>query len=840
MNIQNLKTNHMKNPLGCRLDYLFFSWTVKNADAATDNYTRIRIGKDEALSEILYDSGEMEHYGMPYYYADFVPEYGTRYFWQVEVKTTTGTVAKSESAWFETAIAPEQWNAKWISAKEGEAMPYLYREFVVEKTVRKARLYCCGFGLYEAYLDEEKVGDEFLAPGYHSYDLLQQYQTYDVTNQISLGKNTLGFLLGEGWYKGRFVFEGGYENLYGERKMVTAMLCMEYTDGSEETICTDELWQGKESSILKNNIYDGEWIDRNRFTKDLPVEVLENSFDKLTERRNVPLKKVAKYPVKEIIYTKKGDVILDFGEAITGWVEVQGTGDMKFQLQYAELMQNGEFFSENLRTAEQVFSFCGNAKDEWLRPHFTYYGFRYVKVSGIEDVKAENFVAFRLMSEMERTGQIETSNEKVNRLFDNTVRSQECNFLEVPMDCPQRDERMGWTGDIGMFARTACFHYDTAAFLHHYMTNLQEEQKLLDGAVPFFVPKPKPEYHEGTNPFLVTAGACAWGDAATIVPWELYLHFRDKEMLRLQYPVMCDWAGYIRRRSKENMVPYLWQNDRQLGDWLALDNGNIHNPIGRTDMGLIASAYYYYSVQLCKKAANVLGEKSDAAAFDEEAVAIKKAFLQEFLDELGELKVEKTQTAYAVLLYLGLYEESKKQVLLNGLKAQLQAYGGHLSTGFVGTTFLMQALAENGMQKEAYSLLLTEEYPGWLREVNLGATTTWERWNSLSDDGTISGDGMNSLNHYAYGSVAGWMYEDMCGFRWDEEGNMYLKPIPDESFSWIKGGWQTVYGKLSLAWRYETGKLNIEVEVPFQMAVKIILPWGEECCLESGQYRFVH
>ena len=622
--------------------------------------------------------------------------------------------------------------------------------------------------------------------------------------------------------------------------MLTAMLCLEYVDGSKETICTDEFWQGKESSILKNNIYDGEWIDRKRFAKELSVEVLNASFDKLTACRNVPLKKVAKYPVKEIIYTPKGDVILDFGEAITGWVEVHGTGDMKFQLQYAELMQNGEFFRENLRTAQQVFSFCGEAKEEWLRPHFTYYGFRYVKVSGIECVKAENFIAYRLMSEMEKTGQIETSNEKVNQFFSNTMRSQECNFLEVPTDCPQRDERMGWTGDIGIFVRTASFHYNTAAFLHHYMINLHAEQKLLDGAVPFFVPKPKPEQHPGINPFLVTEGACTWGDAATIVPWELYLHYRDKEMLRLQYPAMCDWVGYIRRRSKENAVPYLWQNDRHLGDWLALDNGNIHNPIRRTDMGMIASAYYYYSVQLCKKAARVLGVESDTAAFEEEEAAIKQAFIREFLDEQGELKVEKTQTAYAVILYMGLYEKSKQSVLIEGLKSQLQEYNGHLSTGFVGTTFLLQALAENGMEKEAYSLLLTEEYPGWLKEVNLGATTTWERWNSLADDGTISGDGMNSLNHYAYGSAAGWMYESMCGFRWNETGQMYLKPITDERFSRIKGSYRTVYGKLSLAWSYEAEQLKVEVEVPFQMMVKIILPWGEEHCLESGTYSFIH
>lgn len=839
MNIQNLKTNHKTNPLGNYMEYLLFSWTVTGADAETDAYTRIRIGHDDELSVLLYDSGELENYGLPYYYAEFSPEYATRYYWTVEVKTTKGTIAVSEPAWFETALAPDGWKAKWIGANEGEAMPYLYREFEVKKEVKSARLYCCGLGLYEAYLDGEKIGGEFLAPGYHSYDLFQQYQTYDVTELLSFGKNTLGFLLGEGWYKGRFVFEGGYENLYGERKMVTAMLCMEFADGSKTMICTDEYWKGKESSILKNNIYDGEWIDRTRLKKDLPVEVLEASFDKLTARRNVPMKKVAKYPVKEIIHTPKGDTILDFGEAITGWVEVYGRGEMNFKLQYAELMQEGEFFTENLRTAQQIFSFQGAAEGEWLRPHFTYYGFRYVKVTGMNALRAEDFVAYRLMSEMEKSGFVETSNEKVNQLFANTVRSQECNFLDIPTDCPQRDERMGWTGDIGIFARTASFHYHTGAFLDYYMINLQKEQSLTAGAVPFFVPRPKPKAHEGINLFLITEGACTWGDAATIVPWELYLHYQDKKMLCRHYVAMQEWVKYIRKRTTENRVPFLWQNDRHLGDWLALDNGNLHNPIGKTDMGLIASAYYYYSVKLCKKAANVLGKEKDAEEFAKEEANIRTAFLKEFLDESGDLKVEKTQTAYALLLYFGLYEEEKKQVLLDGLQAQLREYQGHLSTGFVGTAFLLQALAENGLEKEAYELLLTEEYPGWLREVNLGATTTWERWNSLSEDGTISGDGMNSLNHYAYGSVAGWMYEDMCGFRWDDAGVMYLKPIPCSQIKRVKGSYRTVYGELSLEWKYEDNLWSVMVDVPFQMQTKLILPWGEEHLLKAGSYQFV-
>lgn len=839
MKIGNLKTNHHVNPLGYQLDNLYFSWEVTETDARTDRYTRIRIFSDSEAGEMVYDSGKMTEYGRPFFCPDFVPEPESRYYWQIELETDKDERQVSELAWFETALPNDKWPAMWISPeKEGEAMPCLYREFEIKAPVKRGRLYCCGLGLYEGYLNNNKVGDEFLMPGYHSYDLVKQYQTWDVTEMLIEGDNRLEFILGEGWYKGRFVFEGGYENLYGDRKILTAVLSVEYQDGRREYLCTDGTWKAEETEILSNNIYDGEVIDRARKKKKLLVEELNQPTD-LVPHFNVPLRKVETYEVKEILHTPSGEVVLDFGEAITGWVEVMGKGEMDFCLQYGELMQNDELYRENLRTAKAEFRFRGEAKGEWLRPHFTYYGFRYVLVKGIQNPKAWDFVAYRIMSDLEQTGSIETSVDKINTLIDNTRRSQKCNFIDIPLDCPQRDERMGWTGDIAVFAGTGSFHMDTAAFLHHYMMNLQLEQQLLDGAVPFFVPKPKPMPHDGINPFLVTAGACTWGDAATIVPWQLYLHFGDKTMLAKHYPIMCEWVKYIDSRATQNKNPLLWQNDRQLGDWLALDNGNIHNPIGNTDMGLIASAYYYYSTVLCQRSAKVLAKTEDEAKWAAKAEQIKDAFIKEYLEESGEIKGCRTQTAYAILLYMGLYDKDRKDVLVQGLKRALQEYNHHLSTGFVGTSMLMQALSENGMVEEAYTLLLKEDYPSWLREVNMGATTIWERWNSMEDSGIISDMGMNSLNHYAYGCVAGWMYETLCGFRWDEDGSFYLEPLPDKRIHSVKGSCKLPQGICRVEWNWqEDNRCKFAIVIPFQAKVKLKLPEGEMKVLESGRYTF--
>lgn len=838
MYISRLRVNHKKNPLGFNLAKIHLSWEVKDVCGKWAVETRIIVSESSNMEKLVYDSGVQENYHENQMLVSFDLKPRTRYYWQVEVKDDKGDCAKSNPAWFETGKLQESWTAKWIGTEENEKrMPLLYKEFELKEKPESVRWHVCGLGLYEAYVNEKKAGREFLMPGYHCYDSFLEYQTLDVTELLSQGKNKIAVLLGEGWYKGRFGFDGDYRNLYGNQKKCIGELHIRYANGQEECIVTDSSWKAEESSICENGIYDGEHIDETLEHKMLSVEEIEETRP-LVERFNPRIHKVEEF---QPISVKQEDeaLLLDFGETVTGWVEITGAFEtgQKVMMQYGEVLQKGRFYRDNLRTAKAEFTYVSKGKGETIRPHFTYYGFRYVKIKGLNPEKEYKFIAYRIMSDIERTGWVATDHDKVNHLLENTLRSQKCNFLDIPTDCPQRDERMGWTGDAGIFASTACFHMDSGSFFHHYMKNMQAEQEKCNGAIPFFVPRPKVKKEEHTNPFYLDSGAAVWGDAATLIPWRLYQFYGDKAMLEEQYPVMKAWVDYEYERTKENEIPYLWQNDRQLGDWLALDNGNINNPIGKTDSGFIASVYHYWSTKMVKEAAESLGLE-ESKVYAEREKEIRNAILNYYFPD-KKFCLEYTQTACALLLYLKLYPEGEREVITAKLAELLKKNNGHLNTGFVGTPILCMALSENGQNQLAYDLLLNEDYPGWLHEVNLGATTVWERWNSLEEDGSISGTGMNSLNHYAYGSIAEWIYRYMCGLNPSigEAVKMTIYPMPDQRFKKAEGSWRSVFGKYVCAWNWKSEQEVVcNIEVPFNANARFILPDGTEEILDCGKY----
>lgn len=838
MYISRLRVNHKKNPLGFNLAKIHLSWEVKDVCGKWAVETRIIVSESSNMEKLVYDSGVQENYHENQMLVSFDLKPRTRYYWQVEVKDDKGDCAKSNPAWFETGKLQEGWTAKWIGTEENEKrMPLLYKEFELKEKPESVRWHVCGLGLYEAYVNEKKAGREFLMPGYHCYDSFLEYQTLDVTELLSQGKNKIAVLLGEGWYKGRFGFDGDYRNLYGNQKKCIGELHIRYANGQEECIVTDSSWKAEESSICENGIYDGEYIDETLEHKMLSVEEIEETRP-LVERFNPRIHKVEEF---QPVSVKQEDeaLLLDFGETVTGWVEITGAFEtgQKVMMQYGEVLQKGRFYRDNLRTAKAEFTYVSKGKGETIRPHFTYYGFRYVKIKGLNPEKEYKFIAYRIMSDIERTGWVATDHDKVNHLLENTLRSQKCNFLDIPTDCPQRDERMGWTGDAGIFASTACFHMDSGSFFHHYMKNMQAEQEKCNGAIPFFVPRPKVKKEEHTNPFYLDSGAAVWGDAATLIPWRLYQFYGDKAMLEEQYPVMKAWVDYEYERTKENEIPYLWQNDRQLGDWLALDNGNINNPIGKTDSGFIASVYHYWSTKMVKEAAESLGLE-ESKVYAEREKEIRNAILNYYFPD-KKFCLEYTQTACALLLYLKLYPEGEREVITAKLAELLKKNNGHLNTGFVGTPILCMALSENGQNQLAYDLLLNEDYPGWLHEVNLGATTVWERWNSLEEDGSISGTGMNSLNHYAYGSIAEWIYRYMCGLNPSigEAVKMTIYPMPDQRFKKAEGSWRSVFGKYVCAWNWKSEQEVVcNIEVPFNANARFILPDGTEEILDCGKY----
>lgn len=838
MYISRLRVNHKKNPLGFNLAKIHLSWEVKAVCGKWAVETRIIVSESSNMEKLVYDSGVQENYHENQMLVSFDLKPRTRYYWQVEVKDDKGDCSKSNPAWFETGKLQESWTAKWIGTEENEKrMPLLYKEFELKEKPESVRWHVCGLGLYEAYVNEKKAGREFLMPGYHCYDSFLEYQTLDVTELLSQGKNKIAVLLGEGWYKGRFGFDGDYRNLYGNQKKCIGELHIRYANGQEECIVTDSSWKAEESSICENGIYDGEHIDETLEHKMLSVEEIEETRP-LVERFNPRIHKVEEF---QPVSVKQEDeaLLLDFGETVTGWVEITGAFEtgQKVMMQYGEVLQKGRFYRDNLRTAKAEFTYVSKGKGETIRPHFTYYGFRYVEIKGLNPEKEYKFIAYRIMSDIERTGWVATDHDKVNHLLENTLRSQKCNFLDIPTDCPQRDERMGWTGDAGIFASTACFHMDSGSFFHHYMKNMQAEQEKCNGAIPFFVPRPKVKKEEHTNPFYLDSGAAVWGDAATLIPWRLYQFYGDKAMLEEQYPVMKAWVDYEYERTKENEIPYLWQNDRQLGDWLALDNGNINNPIGKTDSGFIASVYHYWSTKMVKEAAESLGLE-ESKVYAEREKEIRNAILNYYFPD-KKFCLEYTQTACALLLYLKLYPEGEREVITAKLAELLKKNNGHLNTGFVGTPILCMALSENGQNQLAYDLLLNEDYPGWLHEVNLGATTVWERWNSLEEDGSISGTGMNSLNHYAYGSIAEWIYRYMCGLNPSigEAVKMTIYPMPDQRLKKAEGSWRSVFGKYVCAWNWKSEQEVVcNIEVPFNANARFILPDGTEEILDCGKY----
>lgn len=838
MRIDELKTNQLVNPLGYDFSFLNLSWKIKESDAHFTKQVQVKIWKE--TEEVVYDTGIMKDYHKCEMAVELALEPRTRYFWQVSATDEYGMKAASETAWFETAKLHEPWQAKWISTcRETPQMPVLLKRFEIGKKIKKARIYFYGAGLYELFVNGQKVGDEYLKPGYHSYDCRMEYQTFDVADLLVEGENELEVLLGEGWYKGRFGFDEEYYDLYGDRKKCIGELLLCFQDGTTGYIVTDRTWSAETSTILSNSIYDGEVIDETGSCEKLDIEELSDTTELLCERSNPPIRKVTDYEPVNITQHADGYQLVDFGRVVTGWAEFEGVLEkgQTILLQYGELLQDGNFYRENLRTAKAEFRFTAKGGYEKVTPHFTYYGFRYVKVTGLRADQTLKYHAYRLMSDIEKTGHIETSDEEINTLFINTIRSQKCNFLDIPTDCPQRDERMGWTGDVTAFARTACFHMNSSAFFRHYMRSVADEQKLCHGAVPFFVPRPKVPYKENTNPFYKDAGACTWSDVATVLPWTLYEYYGNKDLLKEQYPVMCAWADYMSERAKENEVPYLWQNDRQLGDWLALDNGNIHNPIGKTDMGLIASAWYFYSVSLCERAAGEIGDQR-LWEFRELNQKIKEAFLSFYFKESGELTVEPTQTGCALLLLFELYNEAGKAFLIKTLAELIRKNGNHLDTGFVGTPVLCPALSENGENETAYTLLLNREYPGWLHEVRLGATTIWERWNSLDETGHISSTGMNSLNHYAYGSISEWMYRYMCGFHphMQKEICMSLRPMPDKRLRYAKGTWNSPYGEFVSEWEYVEDQVRYHFRIPCNAVAEVTLETGYTTILYSGNY----
>ena len=707
-------------------------------------------------------------------------------------------------------------NSKWIkpAIDTGDVCPVFKKNFNVKEKIKNAKLYITAMGVYEAEINGRAVGDFFMAPGWTSYKKRHLYQEYDVTMLLT-ENNVIKVTVGRGWYSG-YLSADGKRFFWGKDFGLIASLEITYENGKTETVNTGDTWEYAESAVLFSELYDGEKYDAG-ITPDKweKVGIIDAPTDNLLPNDGETVREFERLKPIEIITSPKGETILDFGQNLVGrlYFEVDGKAGDIIEISHAEVLdKNGDFYTENLRSAKQKIEYiCKDGKQSY-KPHFTFMGFRYIRLDQYPyEVKADNFTAIVAHSDIKRTGYFNCSNAKLNKLFENIIWGQKGNFLDVPTDCPQRDERLGWTGDAQVFVRAASYNFDVQKFFRKWLRDLSADQ-FPDGGIPHAIP----DVHIGGN-------SAAWADAAVICPWQIYLTYGDKEILSEQYGSMVKWVEYIRNTGENEL---LWNSGEHFGDWLGID-APAGSYKGSTNEHFIAAAFYAYSTSLLIKASGVLGK--DCAEYEKLYTGIVKEFQKTF--------VCKTQTEHALAIYFDLAED--KQKTADSLAEMVIENGNKLTTGFVGTPYLLHALSENGHADVAYNLLLQEEFPSWLYSVNQGATTIWEHWDGINAEGEMWSKDMNSFNHYAYGAVADWLYGAAAGIQIDEAKpgfeHIIIKPVIDKRLNFLEASINTKFGRVYSKWLIDGDKIKYDFEIPNTATIIID---GKSQEVKKGKFSF--
>ena len=738
--------------------------------------------------------------------------------------------------------------AKWIiSPLKVDGAAVVFKKSFKAKGVTHAVARLCGLGTYSANINGEKIGKQVLTPGWTSYTHRVQYQTVDITAAIKDGENEIAIGVGPGWAVGQLGFHGDFR-LYAEQVCAVAELELHFCDGSVEYIATDDTWDAYSSEVTFSDIYDGETID-----KTVPIEYYGKA---LLSEQTFPLVEQIGADITEhehirpiaLIVTPKGERVIDFGQNMTGYVSlrIKGKRGEKVVLSHAEVLdKDGNFYTDNYRGAKNLLTFILSGEEDAFKPTYTFQGFRYVRIDEYPDMEIDldAFCAIVVHSNLRRTGDFVCGDAKINQLYHNIVWGQKSNYLDIPTDCPQRDERLGWTGDTQVFCRTAGINYDVRRFFKKWLGDLRAEQGE-DGSVRGVCPeKFANNYHT-----RISAG---WGDAATIVPFTMYRLYGDKSFLEENFEMMRRWVEYQRGAGNEE---FLWLGGVHYGDWLAHDSGEDSYE-GATSSDLVASAFFYHSADLLVTAGEILGK--DMSAYRQLRSNVYKRFREYFMENgmpkgdpsnLGrplspEDRHGMTQTAITLILHFGLCEEGERAALTDKLVELIQLFGNRMSTGFLGTPYILHALSDNGRGDVAYKLFFNEDNPSWLYSVNRGATTMWEHWNSLKEDGSFWSASMNSFNHYAYGCVGDWMFSDVCGIDIADDGAGYSKiilaPKPCRRLGFARATIDTVCGKIKSSWYY-TGsageQINFEFDVPENTVARIQLPDGREYTVCGGSH----
>jgi alpha-L-rhamnosidase len=835
--VARLLCENLINPVGLDVPQPRFTWQLRaGGRGVRQSAYELRVSRAPGGQGLVWASGRVTSaqsvlvpYGGPALAS------GQRYWWQVRVWDNQGRAsAWSQPAYWQMGLLqPTDWQARWIKAGFAEdttrrPSPLFRRNFNLKKPVRSATAYITAQGLYEARLNGQRIGDAYLAPGWTAYQKRLQYQAYDVTPLLRQGDNTVGAMLGSGWFRGYIGFAGN-KNFYGKEIALLLQLDIIYADGSTQTVATGEDWKSATGHIIEADIYNGEAIDARQepIGWDSPAYndaqwagVRPASYaGALVGTYNEPIKKQETFKPVKIFTTPRGEQVIDFGQNLVGWVQVRAKGNPgeKITLYHAEVLDKaGNFYTDNLRTAKQrnEYTLRGGG-EEFFEPHFTFQGFRYVRVEGFPgELRPEHFTAVALYSAMPPAGSFTSSHALLNQLQHNIRWGQNGNFLDVPTDCPQRDERLGWTGDAQAFARTATFNRQAHNFFAKWLRDVALDQND-DGRVPFVVPNVL-----GKN----AGGSAGWADAATIIPWDMYLAYGDARLLAQQYPSMKAWVGFM----LNNSTNYLWNKGFHFGDWLFYQPTDDRD--GRaavTDKYLIAQCFFAHSVQLLLNTAKVLGQADDVATYTSLLAEVKAAFVREYVTGSGRL-VSSTQTGYVLALHFDMLPEGLRAQAATRLVENVKSYNNHLTTGFLGTPYLCHVLTRFGHPEVAFDLLLQETYPSWLYPVKMGATTIWERWDGLKPDGSFQNLEMNSFNHYAYGAIGDWLYRVVTGIDTDPAGPGYqkitIRPLPNRRLAEARSELETYYGKIVSGYLMGDQAVTYTIEVPVNTTAKVSLP----------------
>ncbi len=831
--VYDLRINGLEDPVGVD-GTVKLSWKIQSdrRNVRQRSY-EIQMAADDRFEILLYDSGPVASDRSVYVGVNGIPLRSTsRYHIRVRVTTSENEQSKWEKGCFVTAFLHHgEWKGRFITPEKesdrDESRGYYLRKTVnIEKRVKEAYAFTTALGLYHFYINGEKIGEDEFTPGWTSYNRHLLYQCYDVTGRIRQGENVIGALLGAGWYKGD-MGSARTRNHYGDRNAFSCQIVLRFEDDSTETYLSDPSWEWRESPVIFSEIYDGEIYDARMECRGWnepggsdghwqDVDIINFRVSALAAQSGCKVKMNERIPAKRIFRTAKGETVVDFGQNLAGWVEfrVKGAPGERAAIRCFETLdKEGNAYFDNLRTAKAAVTYICGGKEAVYHPNFTYQGFRYALITDWPgEPETDDFTACAVYSDMRRTGYFVCSNSDINQLHHNILWGMKSNFLDIPTDCPQRDERLGWTGDAQIFSRTASYLMETDLFYRKWLRDVAVEQTE-EGGVPHVVPDVWTGKNvEGKIFERGTHSAAGWADAAVIIPWTLYQMYGDEDVIEEQYESMKAWIDFMTAHAKD----YVWKFKMQFGDWVALDaeEGSYY---GATPLELTNMAYYAFSAGLFAKMAGILGRNDDEEKYGKLHEEIRHAYQKRYVAEDGHLKVQ-TQTAQILSLHFHLIPEEHRSTVTGDLLHLLDKEDGHLVTGFMGTPYFLQVLSDNGHAKEAYDLLLKDDFPSWLYQVKQGATTVWEHWDGIRPDGSMWSPAMNSFNHYAYGAVGEWLYRSLAGIDCEEQGagfhKILLAPRVSDRLCFAEAAYESVYGRIVSRWEREGNDIRYHFEIP--------------------------